>query len=67
MQLLISNIKQLVTVNSGGKPNKSGRSMRDIGALEGASVLVENGIISWIGNASDFTNTLDQDADVLDG
>ena len=67
MQLLISNIKQLVTVDSGGRPIKSGRSMRDIGVLENASVLVENGIISWIGNASDFTNTLEPDAEVLDG
>ncbi len=67
MQLLISNIRQLVTVDSGGKPSKSGRAMRDVGVLENASVLVENGIISWIGNASDFKNTLDPDADVLDG
>jgi imidazolonepropionase len=67
MQLLISNIKQLVTVDGGGKSYKSGRAMREIGVLENASVLVENGIISWIGNASDFTNTLDPDADILDG
>ncbi len=67
MQLLISNIKQLVTVDSGGRPNKSGRAMRDMGVLENASVLIENGTISWIGNASDFTNTLEPDADVLDG
>ena len=67
MQLLISNIKQLVTVNSGGKSMKTGREMRDIGILENASVLVENGMISWIGNASDFRNTLDPDAHVLDG
>jgi imidazolonepropionase len=67
MQLLISNLKQLVTVNSGGKRNKSGRAMRDVGVLENASVLVENGLISWIGNASDFSNTLEPDADVLDG
>lgn len=67
MQLLISNIKQLVTVNGGGTLMKTGRGMRDIGVLENASVLVENGVISWIGNASDFRNTLDPDAHVLDG
>jgi len=67
MQLLISNIRQLVTVRSGGKPFKAGREMREIGVLENASVLIENGVITWIGNASDFTNTLQPDADTLDG
>jgi imidazolonepropionase len=67
MQLLISNIKQLVTVNSRGTRVKSGAAMRDIGVLENASVLVENGVISWIGNAADFRNTLEPDATVLDG
>jgi imidazolonepropionase len=67
MQLLISDIKQLVTVRSGGRPFKSGRDMRDIGVLENASVLIENGVITWIGNASDFTNTLEPDADTIDG
>jgi imidazolonepropionase len=67
MQLLISNIRQLVTVNSGGKAFKAGRDMRDIGVLEQASVLIENGTFTWIGNASDFSNTLQPDADTLDG
>jgi imidazolonepropionase len=67
MQLLISNIRQLVTVRSGGKPFKRGQDMRDIGVMENASVLIENGIITWIGNASDFTNTLEPDADTIDG
>jgi imidazolonepropionase len=67
MQLLISNIRQLVTVRSGGKSFKAGREMREIGVLENASVLIENGMITWIGNASDFTNTLQPDADMLDG
>jgi imidazolonepropionase len=67
MQLLISNIRQLVTVDSGGKPFKAGREMGNIGVLEQASVLVEDGNIAWIGNASDFSNTLQPDADTLDG
>ncbi|MDP2883849.1 MAG: imidazolonepropionase [Ignavibacteria bacterium] len=67
MQLLINNIRQLVTVRSGGKPFKTGREMREIGVLENASVLIENGVITWIGNASDFMNTLQPDADTLDG
>jgi imidazolonepropionase len=67
MQLLISNLKQLVTVRSGGKPCKTGSEMRDLGVMENASVLVEKGIITWIGNAADFTNTLEPDADTIDG
>ena len=66
MQLLLSNIRQLVTVRSGGKPTKTGRDMRELGILENASVLIENGIITWIGNGADFTNTLLPDADTLD-
>lgn len=66
MQLLLSNIRQLVTVRSGGKPTKTGREMRELGILENASILIEDGIITWIGNASDFTNTLLPDADTLD-
>jgi imidazolonepropionase len=67
MQLLISNLKQLVTVRSDGQPFKAGREMRNLGIMENASVLVENGIITWIGNAADFTNTLEPDADTIDG
>ena len=67
MQLLISNLRQLVTVRSGGKSFKRGQEMRDIGVMENASVLIENGVITWIGNASDFTNTLEPDADTIDG
>ncbi len=67
MQLLISDIRQLVTLRSGGKPFKTGREMQDIGVLENASVLIENGVITWIGSASDFSNTLVPDADTIDG
>ena len=67
MQLLLRNIKQLVTVHSAGKPFKAGKEMSDPGVIENASVLIENGLIAWIGNAADFTKTLDIDADTLDG
>lgn len=66
MQLLLTNIRQLVTVAGGGHPSKAGRSMRDIGVIENASVLIEDGFIRWIGTAGDFSNTLDADADTLD-
>jgi imidazolonepropionase len=66
MQLLLSNIRQLVTVKSGGRPFKTGHGMRELGILENASLLIEDGLITWIGNAADFTNTLLPDADTLD-
>ena len=36
MNLLIKNIKQLVTVHSNGMPFKSGKEMRDLGVIENA-------------------------------
>jgi len=66
MQLLLTNIKQLVTVGNGGHAFKAGRAMRDLGVIENASVLIEDGFIRWIGTAGDFANTLDADADTLD-
>jgi imidazolonepropionase len=41
--------------------------MRELGILENASILVEDGFIRWVGPASEFSNTLQPDADVLDG
>lgn len=67
MQLLITNLRQLVTVRSNGRPFKAGSAMRDLGVIENASILVEDGIIRWIGNAGEFSNTLQPDADTLDG
>lgn len=66
MQLLLTNIRQLVTVRSGGAAFKRGHEMSDLGVIENASVLVEDGFIRWIGTARDFSNTLDADADTLD-
>jgi imidazolonepropionase len=66
MQLLLNNIRQLVTVANDGKPLKSGPAMRDLGVVENASVLIEDGRIQWIGATGDFSRTLNADADVLD-
>jgi imidazolonepropionase len=66
MQLLLTNIRQLVTVRSNGRAFKAGNAMRDLGVIENASVLIEDGVIHWIGAASDFSSTLDADADTLD-
>lgn len=66
MQLLLANIRQLVTVAGGGHAYKAGSAMRNLGVIENASVLIEDGFIRWIGTAGDFSNTLDADADTLD-
>ena len=46
MNLLIKNIKQLVTVSAAGKRFKAGPEMNDLGIVENATVLIENGIRS---------------------
>jgi len=66
VQLLIKNIHQLVTVSAGGKPFRAGAEMRDVGVIEHADVLVEDGLFRWIGPSGALTGTLDEDADILD-
>ena len=64
MNLLIKNIKQLVTVASNGKPFKSGKGMRELNVVNNAAVLIEDGIIRRI----DSTERLSpkSDIDLLD-
>jgi imidazolonepropionase len=66
MNLLIKNIKQLVTVHSNGMPFKSGKGLRDLGVIEHATVLIENGLFTWIGRDSDFTQPVDETIDRID-
>jgi imidazolonepropionase len=66
MNLLIKNIKQLVTVHAGGKPFKSGKEMCDLGIIEDATVLIHNGLFNWIGPNSEFTQVVDKDIDIID-
>jgi imidazolonepropionase len=66
MQLLIKNIRQLVTVKSSGRPFRRGAEMRDLGIVEHADVLIEDGLFRWIGSSGTLTGTLDEEADVLD-
>ncbi|MCI0706076.1 MAG: imidazolonepropionase [Ignavibacteriae bacterium] len=66
MQLLLKNIKQLVTVASNGKQCKTGVEMRDIGVIENATVLIEDGHFRWIGADAKFTTALSDDAHIVD-
>ena len=66
MNLLIKNIKQLVTVRSDGMPFKSGKEMRDLGIIEHATVLIQNGVFTWIGASAEFHQTVDEYIDSID-
>jgi imidazolonepropionase len=66
MNLLIKNIKQLVTVPAYGAPFKSGKEMGDLGIIEHATLFIENGIFTWIGQTSDFSHVVNEDIDVID-
>jgi len=66
MQLLLKNIKQLVTVASHGKPYRVGAEMRDVGVIEDASVLIEDGQFRWIGASKAFDNPLEEGADIIE-
>jgi imidazolonepropionase len=64
MNLLIKNIKQLVTVASNGKSFKAGKEMRELSVIENAAVLIENGIIQRIDSTDELSTG--SDIDVLD-
>ncbi len=66
MQLLLKNIKQLVTVSSKGKPAKTGKDMRDLGILEHAGVFIEDGRFRWIGPSDRFDLKLHDDDHTID-
>ena len=66
MNLLIKNIKQLVTVRSDGKPYKSGKGMRELGIIENATVSIQNGIFNWVGPSAEFSQAVNDNIDVID-
>jgi len=66
MNLLIKNIKQLVTVRSDGKLCKSGKEMRELGIIENATVSIQNGLFSWIGPNAEFSQLPDETIDTID-
>jgi imidazolonepropionase len=66
MNLLIKNIKQLVTVRSNGRPYKSGTEMRDLGIIENATVMIQDGLFSWIGPSTTLEHIEDDSIDTID-
>jgi len=66
VQLLVNNIRQLVSVRRNGQPYRAGAAMRDVSVLEGADVLIEDGLFRWIGPAGTSGSPVDEDADTID-
>ncbi len=66
MNLIITNISQLVTVASGGSLSKAGRAMNTIGVIDNASVEIRDGIIVRIAGAGEIQASDGDDIDVLD-
>ncbi len=66
MNLALINIRQLLTVSSGGRRVKTGEAMRDLGIIENAAVLIEKETITWIGRMEDLSMGSLKESDVLD-
>ncbi|TAK66778.1 MAG: imidazolonepropionase [Bacteroidetes bacterium] len=66
MKLALINIKQLVTVASQRRRVKTGADMREIGMVENAAVLVEESVITWVGNMEQLSMSSLNEADVVD-
>lgn len=66
MQLVVKHIKQLVTVRSDGKRAKVGVEMQELGIVERATVLIEDGLFRWIGPDDQFHLSLHDDAHIID-
>ncbi|RPI67327.1 MAG: imidazolonepropionase, partial [Ignavibacteriae bacterium] len=65
MTLLI-NISQLVTVNAGGAPTKTGAQMRDLGVIEQGAVVFDD-VIRWVGRTEKIPSEyLGGEHDVVD-
>jgi imidazolonepropionase len=66
MNLLVKNIQQLVTVSAHGNRTKPGLAMRQLEVLDDATVLIENGVFSWVGQSSKFDQPISEHLDSLD-
>jgi len=64
VNLVVKNIRQLVTVSTKGKPWKAGKEMSELGVVENAAVVIENGIIQRILPTDEVH--VDSEVDVLD-
>jgi len=66
VNLFIKNISQLVTVSANGKRMKTGKDMRDVGLIENAGVLCEQGKFTWIGPMNKWERQLSSEIAEVD-
>ena len=66
MNLFIRNISQLLTVDAGGKPSKTGNAMQDLGIIAEAGVLCRDGKIAWVGPMSQWDQSLPEGFNEID-
>lgn len=58
MDILIKEIKQLVTCRNNSRSPKSGKKQSDIGLIENGNIFIEDDKISFAGNSSDLKRFL---------
>ncbi|MGE5316262.1 MAG: imidazolonepropionase [Acidobacteriota bacterium] len=67
MNLIITNIGQLVTVSAGGERSKRGQSMNELGIVRNAAVEIRDGRIVAIGRAGELApKDSEDDIEVID-
>jgi imidazolonepropionase len=66
LNLFIKNISQLITVAAAGAATKTGKAMNDLGIVENAGVLCENGRISWVGRMDERSGDTGPDVPEID-
>lgn len=66
MNLLIKNIRELVTVAAHGQRFRLGPEMKELGIIRDAGVLCREGKIAWVGPMTSLTEPLPDDIPELD-
>jgi imidazolonepropionase len=66
VNLVLVNIKQLVTVSSQGRRVKIGPEMQSLGVIENAAVIIEDDTIRWIGRMEELSMSSIREAEILD-
>ncbi|GMQ61034.1 MULTISPECIES: imidazolonepropionase [Vallitalea] len=61
---IIKNASQLVTCS--GFKAKKGKEMNDLGIIENGAVVIEEGIIKWVGKTPDIPRQFEKVAEVID-
>jgi imidazolonepropionase len=66
LNLLLKNIRQLVTVAQNGMKYKVREGMGALGTIDDATVYIQQGIIQWVGPSNAFDLTVPDDTDTFD-